>query len=415
MSLFGDGRSDERRRRVPAMEAAGAAKTSGRGASEAASRSPAGGAGSSSRNTQAARMERQTRVSDLIPKSYGLLALWFFVGAALIAGLEALYFYMPVLSAGTTDGRIAAFDLDGEGSLAVWYSSFLLQLAAAAALVVYSIRKQRADDYYARYRVWIVAALCWFVMSVDEAASLHEGFKELMTSLTGNRVFGDGSIYWVGAYGVVLGIVGIRLLMDMKECITSTVLFLLTGVCYAAAVVTQLEFLLPQSGAQGVMLEEGLEMAGNLLLLMSMAVHARYVFLAAKGEIAARSAKPKRDKAKSSKAAATAEAPKKSLFGWFRKTKIDQAHGTPAPAGRTSDLEPVSASSRVPSAAFRPTTETLESGGQGLRGGVRKIHADFSDDDDDGGRRDNRKLSKAERKNLRRQKDFERRYGLSDE
>jgi hypothetical protein len=413
MSLFGDGRSDERRRRVLEEVSSGNAKASGRTASEATARSTSGPA-ATHRKQEAARMERQTRVSDLIPKSYGLLALWFIVGAALIAGLEALYFYMPRLSAGTTDGRIAAFDLDGEGSLAVWYSSFLLQLAAAAALVVYSIRKQRADDYYARYRIWIVAALCWFAMSIDEAASLHEGFKELMTALTGNRVFGDGSVYWVGAYGVVLGIVGVRLLMDMKECVTSTALFLLTGACYAAAVVTQLEFLLPESGARGVMLEEGLEMAGNLLLLMSMTVHARFVFLQAKGEIAARSAKPKKEKTKSSKAAATVDEPKKSVFGWFRKTKIDQAHGTPAPAGRTSDLEPATSSGRVPSSAFRPTTETLDTANQSARGGVRKIHADFTDGDEDE-HRDNRKLSKSERKNLRRQKDFERRYGLNDE
>ena len=68
----------------------------------------------------------------LICAAMTALALWFVLGAALIAGLEALYFYLPQLAGHAADGRIAACDLDAEGSLAAWYSSFLLQTAAAA-------------------------------------------------------------------------------------------------------------------------------------------------------------------------------------------------------------------------------------------------------------------------------------------
>jgi hypothetical protein len=286
----------------------------------------------------------------------------------------------------------------------------LLQAAAATALVVYSIRKHRADDYHARYRVWIAAAICWFVLGVDEATGLHEGFQQLMIALTGERGYGDGSVWWIGAYALVLGAVGLKLILDMKECRTSTTLFVVTGLCFIAAVVVHLRVLPPIVGLDLTMLEEGLELAGNLFLLTSMGVHARYVILEANGEITARVAKSRATRAAATKTSAVVK--KKSLFGWFGKAKIDPPHGTPAPAGRSSDLEP-STSSRVPSSAFRPTTETLDAGTTG-RGGVKKVQADFSEEDDDD-RRDNRKLSKAERKNLRRQKDFERRYGLSDE
>lgn len=358
-------------------------------------------------------MERQTRVTDFIPRSYGALALWFVLGAGLIAGLEALYFYMPRMPIAAADGRIAAFDLGTHGSLATWYSSLLLQTAAVAALVVYSIRKQRASDYHARYRIWIAAALGWFVLSIDATASLHEGFQGLMIALTGERGFGDGSIWWIGGYCVVLGTVGLRLVLDMKECRTSTALFVLTGPAYVASLVVRFGFLPSLSAVQTVMVEQGLVMAGHLLLLSSMAVHARYVFLEAKGEIAARTAKPKKEKSKPAKEVVVEEQRKSPLFGWLRKAKIDPPHGTPAPAGRSSDLEPAT-SAHVPSSVFRPTTETYESG-TAPRAGVKKVRADFSDDDEDDDRRDNRKMSKAERKNLRRQKEIERRYGLNDE
>lgn len=352
-------------------------------------------------------MERQTRLTDLIPRSYAMLAIYFLLGGLAIAGLEALYYYMPLFAAHTSDGRIATFDLDSEGSLGAWFSSFQLTLAAGVALIIYSVRKHRADDYHARYRVWLVTAFCWFVMSVDEAASLHEGFKELMTWATGERGYGDGSVWWVGAYGLVLGGLGIKLFLEMKECRTSTALMFFTAGCYAASVVAQLNFILPDSGAIGVMLEEGLEMAGNQFLLIAMLAHARYVFLEAKGEVTARQAKPKKEKKSTAKAAAEPVA-KSSGFGWFRKAKIDPAHATPAPASRTSDLEPVSKSDRVSSSVFRPTTETLESSSSRS---VKKVQADFSDDEDDEDHRDNRKLSKSDRKAMRKQKEYERRYG----
>lgn len=405
MGLFGSGRSDERRRRVLTEDVISGGKAGAKTAADATSKStddkPA-----RNRNGEAARMERQTRLTDLIPRSYAMLAAYFLLGGLMIAGLEALYFYMPQFAAHTTDGRIATFDLDGEGSLAAWFSTFQLTLAAGAALIIYSVRKHRADDYHARYRIWIITAFCWFGMSIDESASLHEGFKELMTWATGERGFGDGSVWWVGAYGIILGGLGIKLFLEMKECRTSTALMFLTAGCYAASVVAQLNLILPDSGAIGVMLEEGLEMAGNQFLFVAMLAHARYVFLEAKGEIAARQVKPKKEKKTVAKTAAEPVA-KSSGFGWFRKAKIDPAHGTPAPAGKTSDLEPVSKSDRVSSSVFRPTTETYESGSS--RGTVKRVSADFSDDDDDD-RRD-RKLSKSDRKALRKQKDFERRYG----
>ena len=45
------------------------------------------------------------------------------------------------------------------------------------AVLIYTLRRHRLDDYGGRYRLWLWAAACWFVMSMDEACTLHEGFK----------------------------------------------------------------------------------------------------------------------------------------------------------------------------------------------------------------------------------------------
>ena len=265
-------------------------------------------------------MDEQLRLTDLVPRRLITFGLIMLAGFAIIGGLEALYSWMPQLAANTTDSSIAAFDLDAEGSLATWYSSLLLLLAACAAVLVYMVRRHKMDDYQGNYRVWLWAAMCWVLMSIDESSSLHEGFKEMMAYATGSRVIegSDGSIWWVVPYFFLLGAVGSRLLADMRECKLSTAAFLTTAVCYAVAVVTQLGWIMPESGARGVMLEEGLEMTGNLMLLTAMALHARYVILDAEGLL------PRREE----KEEEIEREPVSSGSRWMS----DEPHGVPEPA-----------------------------------------------------------------------------------
>jgi len=240
-------------------------------------------------------MDEQARLTDLVPRPLWAYLLILLTGLTVIAGLELLYSWMPSLARYTTDGRVEAFDLDGEGSLAVWFSSTTLTLAALVAVIVYTVRRHRRDDYHGHYRVWLWAAMCWLLMSLDETASLHEGFKEMMALVSGTRLTGgwlgnDGSIWWVAPYFFLLGAVGTRLLIDMRECWLSSTALVGTAVCYAVAVAAQLQWILPDTGARGVMLEEGAEMLGNLMLLLAMGLQARYVIMDAEGLIPARSA-----------------------------------------------------------------------------------------------------------------------------
>ena len=257
-----------------------------------------------SRYAEAARMDAQPRITDIVPRRNGILALLVFAGLAIIAGLEALYFYMPRLAGMTTDGRIAAFDLDSEGSLGAWFSSLLLLASGLMSLLVWSLRRHRLDDYHGRYRIWFWAAATWFMMSLDESCSLHEGFKEMMTHLTGQRLLGDGSVWWIMAYCLVLGTVGLRLLLEMRICRSSTAALVLTGVAWVVAVAAQVEGILPRTGARGVMVEEACEMLGDVLLLLAMTLHARFVIFEVEGKSTEARPKRRRKVAKTEQSAA---------------------------------------------------------------------------------------------------------------
>jgi hypothetical protein len=228
-------------------------------------------------------MDGHSALVAFIPRSHRTYWIIAGVGCAVIAVLVLLYASWAVWDlheqAGfhPTDGRIEALDLDGEGSLSVWYSSALLFLAAQVALLVGWMRSQNPEDYAGRYRVWYWAAGCWLLLSLDETASLHEAFKEFASKAAGTRVFGDGSIWWAGPYFGLLGFVGVKLFWEMRGCWLSSTLLQATGWVWALAVATQLGLILPESGARGVIVEESAEMLGDLLLLLSMMVHARYL------------------------------------------------------------------------------------------------------------------------------------------
>ncbi len=228
-------------------------------------------------------LDEQPRLTDLVPMRLGSYLIILLGAAAIIAGLEVLYFTTLDMEAITTDGRVAAFDLDGEGSLAVWFSSMTLTLAAAAAVLVFTVRRFRRDDYHGRYRIWIWGAAVFLLMSIDETASLHEGFKEMMVWLTGNRVIGDGSIWWIAPYFLLLVVIGSRLVVDMRECRLSVLVMFAAAGCYVVAVLAQVDLILPEPPHQGFMLEEGMEMFGNVFLLLAMLLHARHVIFDAEG------------------------------------------------------------------------------------------------------------------------------------
>ena len=150
-------------------------------------------------------------------------------------------------------------------------------------MLVYSVRRFRADDYNGNYRIWVWAALCWLVMSIDETSSLHEGFKEGMALFTGTRIMGDGSMWWVMAYFFILAPIGIRLLLDMRESKLSLISFFCVAACYVSAVLAQLGVFLPTESHVAIMIEEGAEMLGNLFLLTTMCLYLRHVIADAEG------------------------------------------------------------------------------------------------------------------------------------
>jgi len=234
-------------------------------------------------------MDDSPHTINLIPRTVRTIWLWVFLGVVITGTLQVTYITSLPLAKMTTDNSIAAFDLDGEGSLAVWFSSTTLLAAAFYAFLIFRLQRsamreaeeneEEEANAYGSAIWWLWAAGCWLLMSVDETASLHEGFKEAMTLLSGTRLAGDGSLWWAIPYALLLMAIGSRVLVDVWPRLLQTVTLVLAGGFYVVAVAAQMGMILPTENPNAIMIEESAEMIGNLMILATMMLQARSIAL----------------------------------------------------------------------------------------------------------------------------------------
>jgi hypothetical protein len=212
-------------------------------------------------------------------------------------------------------------------------------------------------------------------------------------SLSGMRGWLGGAIWWLAPAAVVVGGMGLRLAIELRRCIFATVLIVLALGCWGTAAAAHFGLLPITAGQETIMIAAGTLMAGHALLLISLFVYARYVVLEAGGKITPRAAKPKREKkpkAKSSDEASDKDAAEESAVKKSKNLRVDQPHAPKLSASTSSSRAPLQTSTKASSSQWTDGSE----------------EDDYDEDDE------NRKLSKADRKRLRRQRAREERAGL---
>jgi hypothetical protein len=227
-------------------------------------------------------LEQQWQLLDLVPRRLLVATLLLLTCIVILAGLEAAYVWaMGRVAAGSAVA--VALDVGAKGSLACWFSSLVLLAASISALLVYTVRRYRTDDYQGRYRVWRWAAGCWFLLATDQAASLREAFRDAMVNCTGTPLFRDGTLWWVLVYVLVFAAVASRLMLDMRPSRLSLGALAVSTVAFGLAIACYLGWAPLATAVGNVVFRTSSEMAGHLMLLAAMGLHARYVILDAQG------------------------------------------------------------------------------------------------------------------------------------
>lgn len=214
------------------------------------------------------------RLAELVPRRAAFYVILLISGFSIVLALGLLYRIGLLLGPRTTDGVVSAFDLDSEGSIASWFSIIVLFLCGLVTLLVRTLRMAAGAGRHESIG-WLAVACLWFLMSLDEGASLHEGFKEMMVLITGRRIMGDGSVYWAVPYFALLSAAGLFLLNHVRRSSAAVICLLSSGFCFAIAIAAQLDFILRGKPFLETWLEESGEMMGQLLILACVSMFAR--------------------------------------------------------------------------------------------------------------------------------------------
>lgn len=175
-------------------------------------------------------------------------------------------------------GLVPAFDLDTEANIPTWYAAqILFTVALTAALVAHQRRLEGRDDW----RGWAYFGLLFALMSMDEAASLHELVDIALRPAL--QLSGTMQFVWILPAVVLLVVVGTAFRDFFRHLPTATRRRLLTGVgvylCGAVGIEAVGGGIAAAGGgdtiayALEVLVEECLEMMGAIVILSAVLRH----------------------------------------------------------------------------------------------------------------------------------------------
>jgi hypothetical protein len=287
----------------------------------------------------------------------------------------------------------SAFRLDAPGSFASWIAALVLAWSGFAGLQIYLIRRHRADDYRGGYRFWSSAAVLLAIASLDAATSLHAFLGQLAGSLLGAAQYSG----WIGVSLVILigAGFGARMVWEIKPSRGALATFAAAAVCYLAAIVSGAG-LFDALPIRPALIAAATALGGHALVLLTVGVFGRYVFLEAHGQLPQRTRKPK--------AASSPDAPSKKRAARPKGNENpSDASGDAKKRGKTDVEGTGAAKDKPPAEPARkpPEQKPAPAAASPLRIAGKTPAA--SDDDDSEDAEDSPRLSKAERRKLRKQ------------
>jgi hypothetical protein len=417
--------ANQRRRRVLLEETEGVADESTEPAVTRRSRSAAR---SGRTYSESALAENQPRVTDLIPlrRWVQLLALSILVVLIIVLGL--VHAYSESWAAELDADAAALINPQSPGSLSRWLSSAMLGWAGILSLVIFSMRRHKTDDFHARYRVWISAALILFMASMDVSTGFHHlAFDAVRIGI--RRVLPDSALV-AQTHGLCWALVSLlatlcltRLAIEVRPSRAALLATLAASIAYGAAGLSHIGWLPLQSPRYGVLITASCRLAAEVFLLATIMIFGRHVYLDAQGLLQISGVARRR--ARTSRAGKSADATDSTEAGEKRaadeghpKTDSSAVSAGAAVASRRSDLDdqptkttrspasvggqPAAASSERAGLSRKPVLQLKSTNNAIARPNPPPPAATDSGDQDDDSDADSGGLTRAERRRLKK-------------
>lgn len=355
-------------------------------------------------------LDRQPRLSDLVPRATWVHGMLFFAALLVVGGLIAMH----RSAVGEVSAASSIFNLGGTDSLASWFSSLALFLAASVALICYSLRRHNQSDYHNRYRVWLWGATLAVLLSLTASSPLHEVAGAHVAKLTGVGQSNAGFYWWFIPSLSVAVFTAIRMLFELSRSRIATTGMLGALSAYGVVLGSRLGINVGLDAGTAELVVGGCWLLGHALMFCSFLWYARHTVLDVQGLIAARPVS-RTDEKQRKKASQPSSAVSNVDGSRKPQRRKDAAHDSPpAPKKKRSDVEPdMPATKRttrlleeaeIEQQRFEEEEELRQVKRPSRKRQTKPQQHDLQDDEPD-----IRKLSKSERKRLRKLKADQRR------
>lgn len=337
-----------------------------------------------------------------------------------VVGLLASYGHWQLWPTGTWQSALSCLDVQQPGSLAHWTCSLMLAAAAFQGLQIYRLRRHKTDDYRGRYRVWTWFPLVLFAMATAVATGVHRELTALIVFAIW-RGETPQLVTLVPMAGVFLWLLAaVRLAFEMRINRPAVGFLAAATVGYLSGTIVAQIDVQPISQTLVNLISSALLMAGHWSVFVAVMSFGRHVYLDSQGLLPARAAKPQRARSRTRDAVA---APARTR----RKTPVETAseplpeqpaaeqRATERPAADQSEAEQAEADQSEAEQAEAGHSEAERSEADRadpprdvarpvLRLGTRADDAEDEDsnDDDPTSRSAGERLSKTERRRLKK-------------
>lgn len=315
--------------------------------------------------TAKARADCQRRVLDLFPTRRLTVALTLLAACMAVGAVCLLHVAAGWLSAYWDAADLTALSLDAPGNVSHWLASVLWSLCAMMAVLIYTLRRHRVDDYHGRYRVWLWTAMGCILVSLFESADMGK-----LTRAAGRGMVEYFSLaeplIWAGILALVFMSAGARLAIEMRRCRPAIFALVAAGCCFVITALVHDPRLVEISQTNLPLASRGSWLAGYVLVQAAFLLYARHVIAEIESRAVLAPAKPRRIKARSNaKNSSTTAASRPDLHV---RTDLDPVEKSPA----ASAAIPIR-----PTASQRETTSDSQSAGRGLsRADRRRLRRD---------------------------------------
>ena len=331
------------------------------------------------RYSEVASVEHHPQVTDFFPRRYRTIGALAIVGVAATAAVEALHWFVAPLAGTYGFESGAAFDLAAAGGVAAWLSAVVLALASVTCVLIYSLRRHRIDDFQGRYRVWMAAAVVCALLSVDSVAPVHRLLAAAAAYHTGWTALRGHAAWWLLLAGLPFGWIALRAWLDARESRLAAVTLAAALVSFGVALASHLGIGPAVAPQYEVMITAGAALLGQWMLLVGVVTYGRFVVLDAQGLIPERRC----ERTVSKQAKVT------------KDREVKNVTSRSATAGPSGPLRSFRESLESSAPVGSKTTEWVDGS---------EPESESYDDGDGESAYGGRKLSKADRKRLRKQK-----------